>query len=301
MVAFHRLTDAVVTVCQNNSNQSIEIVATNAAALNLTGYESSQITGKPLSFLLPEKTYKTILELVDFPGENNDLDMVIPKIRDMGLVAKSGEIIPVRTRVVRSLGKEGQVCFDLILQSETQVKQDESVRQSLSESIRGQQSLDNATGLPDRQSLAGSIETMRHFAASRETDACLAVMALDKISDITAQYSPKVIPLLTGHMAQMCIQKLRDNDVVGSLAQDMLGIVLMDIRLRAARIVLNRLRWMVAMRPLMVEGREIQATVTIGYCPLSAGHEGEALLTLAEQYLREVQAHRGNVLIEMAL
>jgi diguanylate cyclase (GGDEF)-like protein len=242
----HRSRDAVIDVYQDNDKRSIIIHGLNAAAESLLGYSASEVQGQSLGFILPERIFKLLNEYVEFEQGGNDVGSVLGKVPSFCIVNKQREEISLRIKTSRNTPVNGHDQFTLMLQTAQNNRRDEAFRGLLKENFKGHEVLDPTTGLPDRASVEKDIEFVLFYVYKKELAASAAVIELDDFDILHKQLGDDGIAGIFRHMAQVCRQNLRENDTIGYLAPKRLGLILFDTASESARMVLNRLRWLIA-------------------------------------------------------
>ena len=301
MYSFHRPSDSVITVCQNNDRRSIEIYSMNRMAEDTLGYASDDVMGLPLGEFLPKKVSEAVLDYVEFGNYEHDLATVLGRVREFSVRAKDGKEIPFGLKVIRSEAEDHNFWFKLILHNEEEARNQKVFRNTLVENLKGHEILDEETGLPDRTSLQKDMELVRFHVDKGEISACFAVLKLDNFNSLIAKQGRAACIKMLRHVTSLCKQKLRFDDTIGRLDTDAVGIILMDITPEAARMVLNRLRWLVASNPFHLKaGLDLSLTVSIAFTPIAKGESEEAIIEKSEKALESLTGKTGNKIIEVA-
>ncbi|UBV43012.1 diguanylate cyclase [Deinococcus taeanensis] len=142
---------------------------------------------------------------------------------------------------------------------------------------------DALTGLPDRRTLEQLLERIYR----RSPDGLVvAMIALDRPDLKSGEHGPSFEARLLAHVARVVLGTVRDQDVLGCVAEGQLAIVMHAPDARAARAACERLRVRVASRPL--DG--VNPTVSVGLVCADGHLDGLALLREAEDTLAAVQA-----------
>lgn len=297
----HRSNDAVLTICQNNAAQSIEIRDANVQAEGLLGYTREALIGKRLDEFLPPRISELLKEYVEYQDDANDVGAVLAKVQNFSIVAREGKETGFHLKVVRSEALNRNAHFKLILQDKAGQRRTEAFRAILQENFKGHEVLDPATGLPDRYSIDKDLELVLYYVNKGDLKACFAVLELDHQEDLTQEHGEGVRAGLLRYTAKIARQNLRGDDTIGCIGPFQLGLILMDTTMESARMVLNRLRWLLNANPYPREGKAapIAFTVSIAFSPVGERVSDRLLLPDCEQFLDGIRGKGGNVLVDV--
>lgn len=267
----HRSRDAVIDVYQDNDKKNIIIHNLNAAAEHVLGYNAGEIQGQSLGFILPERIFKLLNEYVEYEIGGNDVGAVLSKVPSFCIVNKHRQEISLRLKTSRNTPIDGHDQFTLVLQTAQNTRRDEAFRGLLKENFKGHEILDVATGLPDRASMNKDIEFVLFYVNKKELAASAAVIELDDYDVLRRQLGETGIAEIFRHMARLCKQNLRGDDTVGYLAPKRLGLILFDTTSDSVRMVLNRLRWLIAANPYNRNSdTPLTVSVSVSFRPLGS-------------------------------
>lgn len=293
-----RKTDAVLTVAQDNVKRTIEVTAANDIASNLTGYSIEELRGHNFRELVPEKISEMLDDYVEFEPGANDVGDVLRKVRDFQLVSREGNVIHLRLKILRH---PSQILDEylLILQDEAGQKETDSFLTMLRENLNGHTSLNADTGLPDRSSIAKSLEMIPLHLERINNGVCFAVLELDQYDAILNKYGISSCHKTMQAMASICQQNLRGNDMVMQFDSNRLGLILIGANDQSAKMVLNRLRWLIAGHAnSLPHGQEMQTSVTVVLKAIDAHSKPEELFSLFEKKLKEKPYDSSNLVID---
>ncbi len=235
----HRKHDGMILVCQNNEDATLLIYGMNEIAGKLTGYEESEIQGRPLTDIVSRKVREAIEEYVEFDeASHSDVAQVLQRVRDFALLDRDGEEIPATCQVIRAEARDRHHWFRVILRDEIHQREKEAFKRILAANFRGHERLDEATGMPDQPSLQKDVEIAHHYAGSKGLQSCYAVFRVDGLRKLNAPEQAAMLRHIGGNL----VRNLRNEDVAGRVDEDAIGAVLVDIGPDVARVVLNRLR-----------------------------------------------------------
>lgn len=294
----YRASDAVITICQDNERKLVEIRDINRPAEGVLGYGAQSVSGKPLAGFLPKRIQALLHEYVEFEPEGNDVGNVLSKVQSFCMLDSKGKEAAFRLKVVRIESPDGRAHFRLILQGKTPDRKEEAFRSLLRENFKGHEVLEPNTELADRNSLVKNIELTHYYVVKEALHASVALLALDNYDALAAQHGAGVCYGMLKHIAQLAKQNLRGDDTVGCPAPSSLALILLDTTPESARMVLNRLRWLVAANPYAdAKGNNVPLTVSIAHVSMEAEVTVKDLLPRLEAQL--AASGGGNALTQM--
>ncbi len=281
-----RQTDAVLTIVQDNAEKVIRITAANDAAANVTGFAVQDLVNKPFADIVPKRIAETLAEYVEFEEGANDVGEMLRKLRDFQILDKKDMAQPFRLRVMHHTAQSSENAFLLILQEEAEENRRATLTQMVQEASKAAER-DPDTGLPGRSMVLKGLEHISVHAEDLPGTACFGVLEVDGYDALLAKYGIQACHKMMRNMATWCQQDLRDNDMVGQLDQKHLGVILPSVDETQAKMVLNRLRWLVSSQTTRVEAGELQSSATIVFMPLHHGETAEKVVSRLEKTLAE--------------
>lgn len=301
MLLNHRSNDAVITICQDNTRQAIEIRELNKEAEEVLGYASGFLSGRALKNFLPGRIQTLLSEYVEFEDDGNDVGNVLSKVQSFCIVNEKGKEVAFRLKVLRSESLDKNAYFRLILQDRTDSRKDEAFRAILRENFKGHEVLEPHTGLPDRNSITKDLELVHYYVNKEALKSCFAVMEVDHFDEMRAKHGEQACYDMLKHLAFIARQNLRGDDTIGCIAGQRLGIILMDTNPESSRMVLNRLRWLVAASPLILGGGKdaLPCTVSIAFTRVGSAVPEKELIPHVESVLMAAGNKAGNALVEV--
>lgn len=300
MMLGYRTNDAVITICQNNGAKSIEITDINKAAEELLGYSNAEIARKPLWKILPPRIASLLEEYVEFSSDGGDVGQVLGKVQSFSIVGKDEKETGYRLKVVRAESTGSMIVFKLVLQDRLGLRKNEALRKAIQENFKGHEVLDPDTGLPDRNSLGKDIELVGYYNSKGDMRTCFAVLQLDHYDDLFSQYGKPTCLGMIKHIAAICRQNLRPDDVVGVVSYKRLGVLLLDTTPETARMVANRLRWQIASNPFALPKKAtIGLSVSISFSRISGRISDKKLIDDCNAVLDSLSASAANALLEV--
>ncbi len=295
MLNTYRRNDAVLVVCQNNGTQRVEIAAINDQARKVMGYGNEEIVGRSLHELVEDSVKELLNDKITYVDNQEDVADALINVRNMKVLTRSGSHQEFRLRVVRSEVVDTHPMFHLVLEDERIAHESDSFKEVIKENFRGHEVLEERTGLPNRASLTKDLELFQFFAEKRETTACFAVMQLDNAAQMAAVMGAQVPFQVLKHLGQLCTQRLRNEDTVGLISGNALGLILMQITPESSRVVLNRLRWSAASMPVILDnGKRVDPEISIAFHMIGKS-EPDIILKTCEEYLLTTHVEGGSL------
>lgn len=293
-----RQSDAVLTIAQDNARHAIEISAANEAAGELVGFPPEELKGMAFRELLPLKIAEMLDDYVEYEAGANDVGDVLRKVRDFQLKNKNGAHLPLRVKIVRHHSQVHDE-YMLIMNDEERQRENDAVMKVLHENFQGHASLDADTGLPDRASLEKGLQLVEMHRENIKNGVCVAVMQMDGYEELLGKHGVAACHRAMQAIAALCQQNLRGNDVVTYMDKNRLAIILVGAAKEPAKIVLNRLRWLIAGLNIRSEqGGDISTTVTVLFGEFTSATKADELLPHYEKILAEKPADSVNMVVE---
>ena len=239
-----RQSEAVMMVVQNNDTHSVRVSGANQTLLTLLGYDSLPEEA-PLNDFLGAKTRALVEEDVEFDDDAKDVMQVLSRLRDIKLRTATGSEIAVQCKISRSMAHDRHHLFRLVFFSTDYVNERQVLINSIKYHFMENHTLDEATQLPDRSSLSHYIALTQQFSAEHHLSACFVYMQLSPDSALPESEQEAALH----HVGQVIVRNLREDDTIGRIAADALGIVLIDVNKTTVHLALNRIRHMIVSDP----------------------------------------------------
>lgn len=175
---------------------------------------------------------------------------------------------------------------------------DVSDRRHAEQRLRQLAEHDPHTGLANR---ATFVLALTHHAAPGVTQlerGSLLLIDLDAFKHINDTFGHRAGDDCLRHVAEVLLERVRDGDLVSRLGGDEFAVLLPAATTSAARGVAESLLGLLRRRPLIVDGRPIRLTASIGVAPVAAGVAADELLHTADAAMYEAkQAGRDRVAV----
>ncbi len=248
-VAASRQSEGVMMVVQNNDLQALWVSGANEALLDRLGYATLPEEA-PFALFLGEKTRALIEEDVEFEDDAKDVMQVLSRLREVWLRTAEGIEVPTQCTVSRSVAQDRHHLFRMVFFSTDHVDERKADIRRIKDHFNLNHTLDDATRLPDTPSLLRYMALTRQFSAEHQVNACFVYMQLSLDPSFASSLQEEVLH----HVGQVIARNLRIDDTIGRIAQDALGILLIDINKTTVHLALNRIRHMLATDPYQMEG-----------------------------------------------
>lgn len=273
-----RKNEGLILVCQNNEDQSVVIFGANKRAQEITAHDEDYLKGRSLMELVPKDIRETLLEYIEFEDGGPDLASVAGRLRDFRLLNAEGDEVQVSMKIALAEAKDQHYWYRLILRDERYEQEVEAFKDLLAENFKGHEVLDSEIGLPDRGSMLKDIEVAHYYAKEKGLSSCFAVIRLDRFEELRRTFGKAQAMLGLRQVGDNLKRNLRADDTVGRMGDDCLGLILVDITQESARVVINRLRWLIASEPLRIsDGPQRKLTVSVAFCMVGSQEPDDVL------------------------
>jgi diguanylate cyclase (GGDEF)-like protein/PAS domain S-box-containing protein len=298
----YRTNDAVITVCQNNKAELVTISEINKTAEELIGFNSSELTNKPLGYILPERIVELLKEYIDFENDSNDVGTVLSKVQSFSVIRKNGSEKAYKIKISRTESSGNISFFSLVLQDTLVARKNEAASKIIKDNFKGHESLDMQTELPNRASLVRDIELIKHHSNTNGMMSCFAVVQIDGYDKFMAQNGNVVCNELVKFVASIASRSLRPDDIVGIVGDGRIGVLLVGITSGSERLILNRLRWQIASNPYIYNDQKpIGLSVSIGFYSILQGGNNEKIIERCESSLNKLGSDKHNTITDASL
>lgn len=263
----------------------------NPAFEQLTGYRRDEAMGRKPAELVKsglqdqafyEEMWRVILAGRTWRGE------VINKKRDGSLYDEELTIAPV-------LDENG------IIRHYVGIKQDITARKHMQAELHNLATTDPLTGLPNRRHFLAAL-TQESARTSRfpEVTATLLMLDLDHFKQVNDSYGHAAGDGVLQRFSALVLDSLRKTDLAGRLGGEEFAILLIGTNASDAVEFAERFRQTLDAEPIMIDGKPIHATVSIGVTSLrQADSNADEALARADAALYRAKAN-GRNRVEMA-
>lgn len=296
----YRNNDAVIDICQNNREKTVSVSRVNQAAAGLIGHDAASLLGLPLHKILPERIAELLDEYIEFESGGNDVGEVLSKVKSFSVLSADGKEKAFRIKVSQQQSDADHLFFSLILRDVAGERKNDAVFAIIRDNFKGHEVLDALTGLPDKATLVKNLDLLKNYSSLGSVSSCFAALQLDDYYAVLVEYGATTCNNILKHIASIACHNLRPDDVITSISNKQIGVLLVGIVPDAARMVLNRLRWQVAANPyIMPDKSVISISVSIGYVSINGDVGGSGLLDSVEKSLLKLPTDMHNTLLEV--
>ncbi len=292
--------DIIIRICQNNENKRLLIEESDPEFEEIVGYMVHELEGAQLYDILLDDVNDQLYNYLEFTDEGNDLSDVISKIRDFGFISKLGQEILLDVKINRVATPDSNPRFEMVIRDQSKISKGSG---RALRGLRGRQVVDKVTGLPDRQSFIKEAEFINFCVDKDRMVACFALVAIDNYQELLERYGQDVLDKLTRELVAKCKVNFREDDILGLLEENRIGVILLEANAKEAHVPLNRYRWQVSAQPLNVLVPEVEeetaVTLSIAYCQLEKGKIIDYAMDRCSKQLKEIVSEGGNKIIEL--
>lgn len=256
----------------------------NPKGLELTGYAPDECLGKSFLPLIFEADRQWATEA----HKTHSLGKLKPTSSDIRLLSRTGQVIDSLMHV-SSVDWEGRVAVLAIFEDVTAKKMAEA-------ELRRLASLDMLTSLATREHFMAHIEQAL-FRMKRGADREVAILMIDldhfkTISEALGQLAGEAVLRLFSALLR---DELRKVDFAGRIGSEKFAVLLPETDRSAAAMFAERLRKKIAGTSIIIDGRQVSITVSIGIASMKVEDESpEQGLRQAERALSAAQQTGGD-------
>ncbi|MEE9301059.1 MAG: sensor domain-containing diguanylate cyclase [Alphaproteobacteria bacterium] len=273
--------DAVWVIDQNDV-----IEYANPAAEELSGYSLAELRGRPLSFILPSPIAVQHAGFIRAYTQQGGESKVLGKVRELEIVTKGGEAVPVEFKAFEIEPVDGVRRFSGIMRDIRARKLVEEERSHIIDLLEELTRIDELTSLMNRRGFFEEAEKLVAYSQRHSRPATIAIMDLDHFKKVNDRLGHAVGDKVLREVARLCRKLVRPEDIFARYGGEEFALLLRDTEIEDATAPLERLRLSVANHPIEVDGDEaITVTVSIGAAPLRLDDTIGASLDQADRAL----------------
>jgi len=237
-----RYNDGVLLIQQDNLSKKILIQASNLNCQKLLGYDNNEIMGRDLRELLTDSESAAINDFTEFEDGKKDFAEVISKMRYFKMLTKSGEYLPLRLRLVRSISQQNKPSFQLIFNDDIIRESLEKERAQLRQNLRGDEIFDDLTGLLSQESVLKDIEILSFYEGKRENGSVLVIFRITNFNELSLKLEPADISFMKVCLAQAIESCKREEDISAKVGNDDFLLILVETPLVNISTPANRVK-----------------------------------------------------------
>lgn len=293
-----RRNDLRLDIEQQTDTRALRILSADGEIAQQLAREPQELIGEDLRNLLPRNILEMIDSYLDYNAAEQDLAVVLGKVRKFGLLHKKGREIRFSLKILRDVGEMENPRFQLHL---SRLKVLESLRQQLGlPEEKEADVIDSASGMPNRASFLRHLKLVNQAVEAGKVSACLGLIRVDQYNPLSHKYGQEAAAQLFKQLGQVVLANLREDDSFGYIEPNRIAVLLLETRQENAKIPLNRIRWMFAAQPVELKKDKISATVTASVCELQGKGDALERIEQCQRLLREADLNAGNTILEPA-
>ena len=152
--------------------------------------------------------------------------------------------------------------------------------------LRNMVSMDAMTGVHSRDYILGLLERGMSVTLEKKKSLCVAMLDLDNFKQVNDTYGHLVGDKVLQRVAEIMSDALRDGDFVGRYGGEEFLIVLCGTPLKDAEKVIDRLRQLIASKPVVLEGgNKVDISLSAGVSERQRDDSMESLIDRADAAL----------------
>lgn len=162
---------------------------------------------------------------------------------------------------------------------------------------------DELTGLANRRSFLGVLESEYNRFQRYDTPFSVAMLDIDHFKQINDQYGHEAGDRVLRTLADLMVRELRPNDVVGRIGGEEFAVLFPHTELMEAKVACDRLLNAIRAEDLLGDGGAIRFTVSFGLADIhQSGGFSEAILKRADDLLYQAKAKgRDRIVAEVSV
>ncbi len=243
--------DGIITI---DSDQNVKLI--NEAAEQIFGYDSKEITGGPLTRLLPQKYRKKHIDYVEgFKRSRVDSRPMQTRASVRGL-RKDGREIPIEVTISKIRVENSMEL--------TAVIRDISEKNRLMEELLTASREDALTGLFNRRHFTEILETEILRFKRFKHEFCLLMLDIDHFKKINDRYGHETGDKALKELSEKLMNTVRQTDVLGRWGGEEFMLMLPETKLPVAMDVAGKIRRAVEKMSIGSDAGDIGFTVSIG-------------------------------------
>ena len=256
----------------------------NPKGLELTGYAPDECLGKSFLPLICEADRQWATEA----HKSHSLGKLQPTSSDIRLLSRSGQVIDSLMHV-SSVEWEGRVAVLAIFEDVTAKKMAEA-------ELRRLASVDMLTSLATREHFMAHIEqALSRMKRGADREVAMLMIDLDHFATTSEALGPLAGEAVLRLFSALLRDELRKVDFAGRLGGEKFAVLLPETDRSAATVFAERLRNKVAATSIIIDGRQISITVSIGIAAMNVEDQSpEPGLQQAERALAAARQAGGD-------
>ncbi|GAB7192047.1 hypothetical protein NUM3379_27560 [Kineococcus sp. NUM-3379] len=267
--------DGVVTFSADGT-----VVQLNPAAERMFGVRAGEVVGRDVTAELVAPLFREdVRRALDAYADGDARELVGRRLEILGR-RRDGELFPAEMAV----GDAGEDPGRFIA-----FVRDVSDRHHAEQQLRHLAERDPLTGLANRATFFRSLSALSGDGVPGGELGSLMLVDLDAFKHINDTFGHRAGDDCLRHVAAVLHERVRERDVLARLGGDEFAVLLPAVPPSSARQVAASLLGLLRERPLVVDGRPVRLTASIGVAPVVAGSPPEDLLQAADAAMYEAK------------
>ncbi len=297
-----RKTDAIISIRQDNTSQSLTILNMNKAAEKLTGYSAQQVAGKSFNNILSPRVNEILMGYIEFGASGSDFAAVARKIPNFQVLSIKGEIVPVSVKVFNLVGLNGNIQeYEILMRDITLIKKLEELKEIILQSQNQLEEKDPDTGLPSINSVVYALDTSYSFTTQYSSiEVCFALIEITNLGYYGETYGDYIAYEIIGLLGNVVKKCCRTEDVIGYMGEGVIGVVLIDCNLESAKNVINRIKTKVDSAKITLQkGTAISLSLSLAYTEVRKERNMVAMIDACEEGLNRNIERGGEGIVQV--
>ncbi|AIL65917.1 hypothetical protein NOVO_07925 [Rickettsiales bacterium Ac37b] len=270
MITAGRKSDAVISVCQNNDKKILEIQNVNHAAEQLLGQYNNSLKNHSLYEIMTPTSVEKISSYLDFEDNSSDLANVLNKMRKLEIIGRNGNIVNVTIKAFYSLSNNSNPVIELLIRDISLYEKIDQLKQQLQTNRADPARTEEATGIMNKQAFLECLSLVSEFISNNPIDSCIAMISISNYSNIVKNYGTTITKQFITEIVHRYNECTRMEDVIGSLQDNTLGVILFNCSAQDAVTVATRIKHKIHSSPIVIDNNiNIIAEINIGYIAIT--------------------------------
>ncbi|MFV9875637.1 MAG: diguanylate cyclase [Rickettsiales endosymbiont of Dermacentor nuttalli] len=289
MITAGRKIDAVISVCQNNKKKILEIQNVNFAAEQLLGQYNKSLKNHSLYEIMTPESVEKISDFLDFEDHSSDLANVLNKMRKLEIIGHNGNAISVTIKAFYSLSNNNLPIIELLIKDISLCEKIAQLKKQLQTNRSNPTMIEEDTGVMNKESFLECLSLVSEFINHNPIDTCIAMINIINYKNIVNNYGTKITKQFITEIVNRYNDCTRTEDVIGSLQENSLGVILFNCSAQDAVTVATRIKHKILSSPIMVDNNiNIVPEVNIDYISITPNTNIYNIIDKCEKLLSHV-------------
>lgn len=291
--------EGLLLIEQNNAGKELIINGVNDVLETMLGYAHGEITNRRLETILGRKETQMLADDLEYLDIAPDIGDILSRWRELRLRRRLGDEIRVNFILSRLMSHGQNARFQVVIPNEHERVASIRLGDFIILNLDGRKEIDPSTGLPNRKTAQEFLPVLKNYMSGISNNIVFAVIRVDRYEKSVARYGKEACVKLLNHVISCCQSAFRQHDLIFTLSEQAIGVVMFDISRESARVVLNRLRWKIRDHRIPFGGKnDFTMTTCIGFDMLTE-QSADTILDRCENAVIDLDANERNALIEL--